>query len=196
MRVAIIGSGGLVTSLIALSARAGYSVLRLDEYALDPTSCALSDMLIIAGERPTLTHLIARVSPALRADVVVVDATAPVGDQRSERSGDLMSEGEWKPFSQTTPIVRAFASVPAEAFSRLADNSAGRDASDLAVPMAGDDVSAKAMVSEFMVQIGVSPFDLGPLAVAYVMEPGGPLWGKAVDELDMRECIGWLAGDG
>jgi hypothetical protein len=24
----------------------------------------------------------------------------------------------------------------------------------------------------------------------------GPLWGRAVDSLDMRECIGWLSGDG
>lgn len=196
MRLTMIGSGGLVSSLTALSARAGHTVLRIDEHAIDLTPCALSDMLIVAGERPTLTHLIARVSPALRADVIVVDATVPVGDRRSDRSEDIMSEDEWKPFLPTTQIVRAFASVPAEAFSRLADQSAGRDASDLAVPMAGDDVSAKAMVGKFMLQIGVSPFDLGPLAVAYVMEPGGPLWGKAVDELDMRECIGWLAGDG
>jgi predicted dinucleotide-binding enzyme len=196
MRVAILGSGGLVNSLTALSTRAGHAVLRIDAYALDPASCALSDLLIVAGERPTLTDLIARVSPALRADVVVVDATVPVGDQQSHRSGDVISEDEWQPFSPTTQIVRAFASVPAEAFSRLADHSAGRDASDLAVPMAGDDVSAKATVGKFMQQIGVSPIDLGPLAVAYVMEPGGPLWGKAVDELDMQECIGWLSGDG
>jgi hypothetical protein len=153
-------------------------------------------MLIVAGERPPLTHLIARVSPALRTDVIVIDATVPVGAWRTDQSEDAISEDEWKPFLPTTQLVRAFASVPAEAFSRLADQSADRDASDLAVPIAGDDVSAKAMVGKFMLQIGVSPIDLGPLAVAYVMEPGGPLWGKAVDELDMQECIGWLAGDG
>jgi len=64
------------------------------------------------------------------------------------------------------------------------------------VPMAGDDASAKGIVAGFMRQIGVEPFDLGPLTVSYVMEPGGPLWGKAVDSLDMTECIGWLSGDG
>ena len=49
---------------------------------------------------------------------------------------------------------------------------------------------------EFMRQIGVDPFDLGPSTVSYVMDPQGPLWAKAVSELEMRELVGWLSGDG
>ena len=93
-------------------------------------------------------------------------------------------------------IVRAFSSVPAEAFVTIVERDRTHDVSDLAVPLAGDDAEAKKLVCQFMEQIGVEPFDLGPLTVSYVMDPGGPLWGKAVDELDMRECIGWLVGDG
>jgi predicted dinucleotide-binding enzyme len=33
------------------------------------------------------------------------------------------------------------------------------------VPLAGDDAAAKEIVAEFMRQIGVEPFDLGPLTV-------------------------------
>ena len=48
----------------------------------------------------------------------------------------------------------------------------------------------------FMRQIGVEPYDLGALASAEVIDPGGPLWGKALSQIEMLEAVGWLSGDG
>jgi predicted dinucleotide-binding enzyme len=130
------------------------------------------------------------------SDVVVVDATATPESDQGDGEDEPISESEWMALLPSARIVRAFASVPAEAFSSIVDREATHTESELAVPLAGDDAAAKDIVCQFMRQIGVEPFDLGPLTVSYVMEPGGPLWGKAVDGLDMVECIGWLSGDG
>jgi predicted dinucleotide-binding enzyme len=93
-------------------------------------------------------------------------------------------------------MVRAFASVPAEALARVLNGPASSQAARLAVPLAGDDRDAKATVGTFMREIGVEPFDLGALGSADVLAPGGALWGKALNPVEMLEAVGLLSGDG
>jgi predicted dinucleotide-binding enzyme len=66
----------------------------------------------------------------------------------------------------------------------------------LAVPLAGDDRDAKAVVARFMRGIGVEPFDLGAFSNGDVLEPGGALWQKALTPVEMLEAVGYLSGDG
>ena len=196
MHLTMIGDGGLITPLAKLATRAGHTVLRVDEVATDVASCSQSDLMIVAGNRSALVDLVARVASMTSGEIVVVDATVTTESNQGDGEEESVSESEWSSHLPSTRIVRAFASVPVEAFALIVDREPPTAGDGLAVPLAGDDAAAKEMVAEFMRQIGVEPFDLGPLAVSYVMEPGGPLWGRAVDSLDMRECIGWLSGDG
>jgi 8-hydroxy-5-deazaflavin:NADPH oxidoreductase len=196
MHITMIGDSRLIRPLSILATRAGNTVIRVDEMATDVASCSLSEMMIVAGDRSAVTDSVARVGSMTSEDTVIVDATATIESSRSDGEEELVSESEWVSLLPSTRIVRAFASVPVDAFTSIVDRETRTADDELAVPLAGDDAAAKEIVAEFMRQIGVEPFDLGPLTVSYVMEPGGPLWGKAVDSLDMRECIGWLSGDG
>lgn len=196
MHITMIGDVRLIRPLVTLATRAGNTVLRVDEMATDVASCSLSEMMIVAGDRSALTDLVARVASVTSEDIVIVDATATIESSQSNGEEELLSESDWTSLLPSTRIVRALASVPVEAFTLIVDRETRTADDGLAVPLAGDDAAAKEVVAEFMRQIGVEPFDLGPLAVSYVMEPGGPLWGRAVDSADMRECIGWLSGDG
>ena len=196
MHITMIGDGRLIGPLATLATRAGNMVLRVDERATDVTSCSLSEMVIVANDQSALTDLVARVASLTSEDTVVVDATSTIASNQSDGADEWMAASEWMSLLPSTRIVRAFASVPVEAFASVADGETRTADDRLAVPLAGDDPAAKQIVADFMRQVGVEPFDLGPLTVSYVMEPGGPLWGRAVDTLDMRECIGWLSGDG
>ncbi len=181
---------------MVLATRAGHTILSVEEGAADGASYSSSEMLVVTGDRAGLNDSIARVSAVMSQDVVVVDATTTIESDLGDGQDDRASAREWMALLPSTRIVRAFASVPVEAFTRIADRASTDEPIELAVPLAGDDHAAKELVGRFMRQIGVEPVDLGPLTVSYVMEPGGPLWGKAVDALDMQECIGWLSGDG
>ena len=196
MHITMMGDIRLIRPLVILATRAGNTVLRVDEIATDVASCSLSEMMIVAGDRSALTDLVARVASVTSEDIVIVDATATMESSQSEGEEELVSESEWMSLLPSTRIVRAFASVPVEAFTLIVDRETRTANDGLAVPLAGDDAAAKEVVAEFMRQIGVDPFDLGPLTVSYVMEPGGPLWGRAIDAPDMLACIGWLSGDG
>jgi predicted dinucleotide-binding enzyme len=192
----MVGDGRLIGPLVTLATRAGNTIVRVDEMATDVASCSLSEMMIVAGDRSALTNLVARVASMTSEDIVIVDATATIESKQSDGEEESVSESEWMSLLPSTRIVRAFASVPVEAFTLIVDRETRTAVHGLAVPLAGDDAAAKKVVAGFMRQISVEPFDLGPLTVSYVMEPGGPLWGRAVDAPDMLECIGWLSGDG
>jgi predicted dinucleotide-binding enzyme len=171
-------------------------VFRIDDSVNDIDSCSLSECIVVVGSRTGLGDLMRRIATAIRPNAVLIDATGGIDEEQQEDTGALTSQSQWTALLPTTRVVRAFASVPSEAFALIVDASAPRDPSDLGVPMTGDDLPAKQLVADLMRQIGVEPFDLGPMTVAYAMDRGGPLWNKAVDAIDMRECIGWLAGDG
>jgi predicted dinucleotide-binding enzyme len=47
-----------------------------------------------------------------------------------------------------------------------------------------------------MREMGVEPFDIGALAAAEVLDPGGALWGLALTPIEMLEAVGELSGDG
>jgi 8-hydroxy-5-deazaflavin:NADPH oxidoreductase len=200
MHLSILGDGALVVPLTHLSRRAGLTVGKLHAPPGTGTSDAAADLFVLAGGRAAIAALVDRVGVAMRDDAVIVDATTPDTLDTPAVQGAVVertrSDQAWTTRLPGRRVVRAFASVPAEAFSAIVAGGAPRDRSDLAVPLAGDDVDAKAKVSEFMRRIGVEPFDLGPFDVSYVMEAGGPLWGAAVSDVELREMVGWLSGDG
>lgn len=200
MHLSILGDGALGAPLTRLSRRAGHTVVEIREGASAATPSGPSDLLVLVGSRVAIADMLDRVGVAVRDDVVIVDATTLDTLEELEEQPAIaeraLSDDEWTTLLPGSRVVRAFASVPAEAFLAIVAQEAPGDRSDLAVPLAGDDVDAKGKVSGFMRQIGVEPFDLGPSAVSYVMEAGGPLWGTAVSELELQELVGWLSGDG
>jgi 8-hydroxy-5-deazaflavin:NADPH oxidoreductase len=58
----------------------------------------------------------------------------------------------------------------------------------IALPVAGDDVEAKKVVSDLIEQIGFAPVDTGRLAESKYQEPGQPLYDKDYKPADaLRE---------
>ena len=197
MRITILGRGPLAEPLAELAERAGNTVRRVQEAVAGSGAADAADLLILAGSSTAVEPLLASVSPSISQVTVVVDATIPTERERRGTEEPAGSGTGW--IAVTVPrarIVRAFASVPAEALAALLRGSTLDTTARLAVPLAGDDREAKAVVETFMREIGVDPFDLGALGSAEVIDPGGALWGKALSQVEMLEAVGWLSGDG
>lgn len=199
MRIAILGRGPLAEPLAQLAERAGHTVRRVEEAAAASGAQEAPELVILAGSTTAIEAMLSSLAPSLGQEAVVVDATIPTQDERG--GGDQASEkaqGDW--LTTALPrarIVRAFASVPPEALSAVLgrpvpEEEGGR----LAVPIAGNDHQANELVSKFIRSIGAEPFDLGALANAAPLDPGGALWGKALNQIEMMETVGWLSGDG
>jgi 8-hydroxy-5-deazaflavin:NADPH oxidoreductase len=188
MLIRILGRGPLAQSIVGLAERAGHILRWSGDTPEPPDNDELLDLLILAGSSNGVEEDLANLSSESLQNLIVVDAVTP--------THNALDACEW--ISAMLPgarIVRAFASVPVQAFTDLLDDASGT-ATRIAVPLASDDRDAKALVGTFMRQIGVEPYDLGALAIADVIDPGGPLWGKALSQIEMLEAVGWLSGDG
>src|SRR5689334_19158692 len=195
MRIRIFGRGPLAHPIARLATRAGHTVRWLEQTPVPPYSDELLDLVILAGSRAGIESDLANVSAESLQHLIVVDAITPTLNEADGSS--IVADATWiAAMLPEARIVRAFASVPVQAFIDLLDDSPPQAATPLAVPLAGDDRDAKAVVETFMRGIGVVPFDLGALRSAEVLDPGGPLWGKALSQVELLEAVGWLSGDG
>jgi predicted dinucleotide-binding enzyme len=200
MRIRVFGRGPLAEPIASLAERAGNTVRWCESTPIPPYTDELLDLVILAGSRSAIEADLANVSSESLQSLIVVDAITTTQSERDTSSSEESMDGAeeaWIAAMLPGPrIVRAFASVPPQAFTDLLNDTSSNDAPRLAVPLAGDDREAKALVETFMREIGVEPFDLGALPSAEVLDPGGPLWGKALSPIEMLEAVGRLAGDG
>ena len=202
MRISIFGCGPLAAALTGLAERAGHTVWLSRPTPTPPYADELLDLVILAGPRRTVDADLANISAESLRDLIVVDAITPVredpaGSSAESAAASISATSLWiATMLPEARIIHAFASVPAHAFMELLSRGAFDDPTMLAVPIAGDDADAKAAVEMFIRDIGTEPFDLGPSSVAEVLAPGGPLWGKALSQIEMLEAVGWLSGDG
>ena len=197
MRITILGRGTLADLLARLAERAGHTVW-WSEGPASTDENDTADLVILTVSNTAVETMVAGIRPAIARDAVVVDATTPWENEGGAHEAETSASGtEW--IARALPharIVRAFASVPAEALATVLDRPTSEQTADLAVPLAGDDHAAKALVGKFMHDIGVEPFDLGALESAAVLDPGGALWRKALSQVEMLEAVGFLSGDG
>src|SRR5712671_3098660 len=198
MRISIVGCGPLAEPLARLAERAGHTVDWGEEGAAPSRPDEGADLVILAVSSTAVETILVSILPTISKDVVIVDAIVPAEDE--DRGGSEMTSSSRTEFVAATlsraRIVRAFASVPAEALASVLNGPTSEQSARLAVPFAGDDREAKALVARFMREIGVEPFDLGALGVAALLDPGGALWQKAWSQIEMLEAVGFLSGDG
>jgi len=201
MLIRIFGRGPLAQPIARLAERAGHVVRWCEQTPEPPYNDELLDLVILAGSRSGVEADLANVSAESLQNLIVVDAITPTQKELDGSSSETVvsigAESAWIAAMLPAPrIVRAFASVPAQAFTDLVNRTPADESTRVAVPLAGDDRDAKALVGTFMREIGVEPFDLGALSSAEVIDPGGPLWGRALSKLEMLEAVGELSGDG
>jgi predicted dinucleotide-binding enzyme len=196
MLIRILGRGRLARPIAGLAEHAGHVVRWSEQPAPGTSDGKQPDLVILAGSRAEIEADHANAVAETPRRLVVVDAIVP-DDASSEAAPSIEAESEWIGTLYPEPrVVRAFASVPAQAFTDLLHPSSPNETTKLSVPLAGDDRDAKTLVERLMRDMGVEPFDLGALGAAVALQPGSPLWGKALSPLEMGEAEGWLSGDG
>lgn len=120
---------------------------------------------------------------------VVVD-TGNYYPQRDGRIADIengVPESAWVSQQLGHPVVKAFNSIYADHLlkrGRAADQS-GR----IALPVAGDDPAAKAVVIRLMEEIGFEGIDAGSLADSWKQQPGTPVYGTDLDADGVRRAL-------
>jgi predicted dinucleotide-binding enzyme len=177
------GTGGMATAIASLAAKAGYAV---EIFSRDPDKAQMlagqlgasakvgtfgapvaGDIVILAVPYVAVLDVMKRYGPSL-AGKVLVDITNPVANDLTSFVTPVESFGALEIANTAPPdaiVIKAFNTL----FSHIL--AAGPlDDRPLDVFLAGDDAAAKALVSAFIVNIGLHPMDVGLLQMAKTLE--------------------------
>jgi 8-hydroxy-5-deazaflavin:NADPH oxidoreductase len=193
MRIAIIGAGNMGATLASRLTRLGHQVTIANSRG--PRTLAdvaartgatpapitqvssKADVVIVTIPEKSAPALPPGLLSALPEDTVVVDTGNYVPQLRDGHIDAIDAgrpESQWVQSQLRRPVVKAFNTIRPASLADLGKpaGAAGR----IAVPVAGDDPAAKAVVLELADQLGFDGLDAGPLAESWRQQPGTPVY--------------------
>ena len=123
-------------------------------------------------------------------NVVIVDTGNYYPRQRDGRIDAIeagMTESRWVAQQLNRPVVKAFNNIYARHLMELGrpKGAPGR----IALPVAGDDGAAKAVVMQLVDELGFDGVDAGSLDESWRQQPGTPVYAKDFDAGGVRRAL-------
>ena len=203
MRIGVLGAGRIGGNLVRMLVGAGHEVLI--SFSRDPLTlrdraaeigcsagsvsdaAAFADVVVLSVPWPTVDDVLRQAGPL--AGKIVIDTTnhfaagslAGLGNRTAAQFNQARMPG--------ARVVEAYNALTAG----FQAEAAGREGADRVVMfLCGDDADAKAVVGGLIEQTGFTPYDVGGLADAAVMEPPrrpGAVYGEEFHEADARRLF-------
>jgi 8-hydroxy-5-deazaflavin:NADPH oxidoreductase len=205
MKIGIIGAGNIGGTLTRRLAALGHEVFvansrgpeTLRELAAETGATAVSvteaardkDVVVVTIPEKNVPDLPGDLFTGT-GDVVVVDTGNYYPQQRDGRIDaieDGMAESRWVQQQLGRPVIKAFNNIYAD---HLRDN--GRPAGTpgrIALPVAGDNDDAKAVVMQLIDELGFDAVDAGSLDQSWRQQPGTPVYTTDLDADGVRRAL-------
>ncbi len=206
MKIGIIGAGNIGGTLTRHLTRLGHQVFVANSRGPDTLAKLSAETGAIAvpvedaarrGEVVIVTipeNQIPNLPPDLFRgvpdDVVVIDTGNYYPRQRDGRIEPIeqgVPESRWVAQQLGRPVVKAFNNIFAR--SLLEHGRPAGAPGRLALPVAGDDDAAKAVVLQLIDQIGFDGVDAGGLDQSWRQQPGSPVYTAEVDADGVRQAL-------
>jgi predicted dinucleotide-binding enzyme len=206
MKIGIIGAGNIGGTLTRRFTALGHKVYVANSRGPD----TLADLAAETGATPVTVEEAARAEdvvivtipqkniPSLPADlfaktpknVVVVDTGNYYPQKRDGRIDGIekgMTESRWVEQQLGRPVVKAFNNIYAEHLYELGrpPGSPGR----IALPVAGDEAAAKAVVLRLIDELGFDGVDAGGLDDSWRQQPDTPVYATDLDANGVRRAL-------
>lgn len=205
MKIGIIGAGHIGGTLTRRLAALGHEVSVAN--SRDPKSLSKlagetgakavwaseaprnADLVVVAIPQKGIPDLPEDLFEGAREDLVVVD-TGNYYPQRDGRIAEIeegLTESRWVERQLGRPVIKAFNTIYARHLLERGKpaGSEGR----IALPVAGDDEAAKAVVMRLIDELGFDPLDAGGLDESWKQQPGTPIYGTDLNAEDARRAL-------
>lgn len=194
VKIGIIGAGNIGGALVRRFRQLGYDVAvansrgpeTLAELARETGASAVAvreaargrDVVVVTIPQKTIPDLPAGLFADVPASVVVIDTGNYYPQQRDGKIAEIeggATESAWVASKLGRPVVKTFNNIYAK---HLLERGKPAGAPDrIALPIAGDDANAKAVVMRLVDELGFDPVDAGTLAESWRQQPGTPCYG-------------------
>jgi predicted dinucleotide-binding enzyme len=206
MRIGIIGAGNIGGNLTRRLAALGHEVSVANsrgpetlvpltqETGAKAVSAAEAvhdkDLVVVTIPEKNIPDLPAGLFDGISADVVVIDTGNYYPQQRDGRIDDIengMPESRWVERQLGRPVIKAFNNIYARHLLERGQ-PAGTPAR-IALPVAGDDPKAKAIMLRLVDELGFDGVDAGGLDESWRQQPGTPVYGTDHDADGVRRAL-------
>ena len=206
LRIGIIGAGNIGSTLARRLSALGHEVAvansrgpdTLSDLAAEAGVKAVTvaeaargkDVVIVTIPQKNIPELPAGLFEAAAEDLVVVDTGNYYPRQRDGRIEGIeggLTESRWVEQQLGRPVVKAFNNIYAKHLMER-----GRPAGTpgrIALPVAGDDAAAKAVVLRLLDELGFDGVDAGGLDESWRQQPGTPVYAKDYDAEGVRRAL-------
>ena len=205
MNIGIIGAGHVGSALAHVFSALGHRVRiansrspdTLSEPALENGTTAVwaadavssAELLVIAIPEKGISALPSDIFRQAATDLVIIDTGNyyPKRDGAIHEIDDGLPESAWVSKCINRPVIKVFNNVDPKLL--LISGKAKGEEQRIALPIAGDDAKAKALVMQLVDDIGFDPIDGGPLAESWRQQPGTPTYGTNLDGDGVRRGL-------
>jgi len=206
MKIGIIGAGNIGGTLTRRFAALGHKVFVTNSRGPE----TLADLAAETGATPVIAEQAAQAGDVVIVTIplknvrslpgdlfaktpknmVVVDTGNYYPRQRDGRIDEIekgMTESRWVEQQLGRPVIKAFNNIYAEHLDKLGrpPGSSGR----IALPVAGDDAEAKAIVLRLIDELGFDGVDAGGLDASWRQQPGTPVYAMDLDAEGVRRAL-------
>jgi 8-hydroxy-5-deazaflavin:NADPH oxidoreductase len=206
MKIGIIGAGNIGGNLTRRFTALGHDVSvansrgpeTLASLAQETGAKAVSvaaavrdkDVVVVTIPEKNIPDLPVGLFDGVGADVVVIDTGNYYPQQRDGRIDDIengMPESRWVEQQLGRPVIKAFNNIYARHLLERGQpqGTPGR----IALPVAGDDPKAKAVVLRLVDELGFDGVDAGGLDESWRQQPGTPVYGTDHDAEGVRRAL-------
>jgi hypothetical protein len=205
LKIGIIGSGRIGSTLGELWAKAGHPVMfssldlakdkelavRVGNGAQAGTpeqAAAFGEVILVSVPYSALPQIGRDLAPAMKGKVVL-DTSNPVQGRDGDMALPAREKGTGVASAEYLPgvrLVRAFNSV---GFNSLR-SEAHRSGEKVGIPLAADDQDALKIAIRLVQDAGFEPVVVGGLGKAKSFDVGTPVFGKAMTAAELRKALG------
>ncbi len=149
-----------------------------------------AELVVVTIPEKNVPALPPTVFDGAAAGVVVVDTGNYYPQQRDGRIDAIeagTTESRWVARQLGQPVVKAFNNIYAQHLLERGQpaGTPGR----IALPVAGDDAAAKAVVLRLLDELGFDGVDAGGLDESWQQQPGTPVYGTDLDAVGVRHAL-------
>jgi predicted dinucleotide-binding enzyme len=148
------------------------------------------DLVVVTIPEKKIPDLPAGLFAGIGADVVVIDTGNYYPQQRDGRIDDIesgMPESRWVERQLGRSVIKAFNNIYARHL--LEHGQPQGKPGRIALPVAGDDPKAKAVVLQLVDELGFDGIDAGGLDQSWRQQPGTPVYATDHDADGVRRAL-------
>jgi 8-hydroxy-5-deazaflavin:NADPH oxidoreductase len=205
MKIGIIGAGNIGSALTHRLTALGHEVKvansrgpeTLTDLATETGATAVpllevvpdSDLIVVTIPEKSVRNLPDGLFDEARDEMIVID-TCNYYPQRDGRIDEIeagTTESRWVAQQLRRPVVKAFNTIRSQHLLERGQSagSPGR----IALPVAGDDDAAKAVVLQLVEELGFDAIDAGTLDESWRQQPGKPVYANDLDAQAARRAL-------